>query len=465
MKSKTFCILPWIHLSTRPDGALRLCCTANASSVSKTTDTVHKGQVGVLKLDNGKPANLNTTNLNDAWNNSFMMSTRKTILEGNIPASCAKCFEEEKNGHRSKRNWETEKWIKEGINVDDLIQNTTKDGFYEGGLPYIDLRLGSKCNLRCVMCSPHDSSDWVDDWDAIYPQVENSELKQNMVWDARGLTNGASYDWFKNNTEFWDQLYDKIPTMKQLYFAGGEPLIIKEHYQLLERCIDMGYAKNIVLRYNSNGLKFPPKLFKLWSQFKKVRFHFSIDDIEDRNHYIRYPSKWDIITKNLHFLDNNSPDNTEVTIACAVQALNVMYIPDLVKWKLEQKFKKINTFPNGAGLVNWHFVYHPAHLNVRVLPQHLKDSIEHKYNEFYKWLESNWELSGAPSKEAFMNDAYGIKRMQGIIKFMQGDDWSRRLPQLREYLYLIDKRRNLQFASVFPELSSLVGNNILVQNI
>ncbi|MCJ8275436.1 MAG: hypothetical protein MJK18_01235 [Bdellovibrionales bacterium] len=36
--SPTFCILPWIHMSTRPNGHMRVCCTANASSAGATND-------------------------------------------------------------------------------------------------------------------------------------------------------------------------------------------------------------------------------------------------------------------------------------------------------------------------------------------------------------------------------------------------------------------------------------------
>ena len=79
MPSNTFCALPWIHLSTRPDGNMRVCCTANASSV-QDPDSTHKingGQVGVLKTDSGVPANLNNSTLQDAWNNDYMRNVRK----------------------------------------------------------------------------------------------------------------------------------------------------------------------------------------------------------------------------------------------------------------------------------------------------------------------------------------------------------------------------------------------------
>ena len=71
----------------------------------------------------------------------------------------------------------------------------------------------------------------------------------------------------------------------QLYFAGGEALIIDEHYELLEECIKRGHAKNIELRYNSNAVEWRDDLFDLWDEFKRVRFHYSIDALGEQNDY------------------------------------------------------------------------------------------------------------------------------------------------------------------------------------
>ena len=157
---------------------------------------------------------------------------------------------------------------------------------------YIDLRFGTKCNLKCVMCSPHDSSLWVKDWKKMHPQVQNETLKDSMQWEDKGSTNGSSYNWHKNNPVFWEQFYEQVPYMKQVYFAGGEPLIIEEHYEILEKIIASGKAGEIEIRYNSNGVEWRDDLFDLWKHFKLVRYHYSVDAVGDRNHYIRYPADW-----------------------------------------------------------------------------------------------------------------------------------------------------------------------------
>lgn len=463
LPSETFCALPWMHLSTRPDGAMRVCCTANASSAGKTNFKQHGGKVGELRTEDGKPANLNVAGLNESWNNSYMKSVRKQMLAGEKPPSCMKCFKEEDAGHLSKRQWETNYWL-DRFELEDIIGETKEDGEIPPKIRYIDLRLGSKCNLKCIMCSPHDSSMWVPDWKEYYPQIKNESLKYVAQWHGGGEDkHGASYNWYKNNPQFWEDLYGQIPNIYQLYFAGGESTIIEEHYILLEKVIEMGYAEQIELRYNSNGVELPQRMFDLWKKFRRVRFHYSIDSIGKMNDYIRYPSKWNHQVKQMHLLDNTD-NNVEVTIACAVQALNVFYLPDFIKWKLNQGFKKINMWPFGAGGINYHFVYHPPQLNVKILPKWFKDECHLKYTDFYGWWRKNWK-KGIPSwhknkvtYDEWCEANYGIKRLNGMISFMKSEDWSNRLPEFKEYITLMDKVRGTDFTKVFPEMKGLIIN-------
>lgn len=460
LPSDTFCLLPWVHLSTRPDGSMRVCCTANASSVGPTNDKEHGGQVGILKDEEGRPNNLNVSDFLSSWNSTYMKNVRKQMLNGEQPPSCLKCYKEEAAGHNSKRMWETHYWAQR-VDIDELVQNTEEDGSIPPQLSYIDLRFGTKCQLACVMCSPHDSSGWIKDWSAIHPKIENQTLKDTTQWRDKGSTNGSSYNWHKNNPVFWEQFYEQIPHMQQLYFAGGEALIIDEHYDILKEVIRQGRAKDMELRYNSNGVEWRDELFDLWKEFKLVRFHYSVDSIGEMNDYIRYPSKWKRTEEVFHILDKETSDNVEVTIACAVQALNVYYIPDFIKWKLEQGFKKINMWPFGAGGVNYHFVYHPPHLNVKVLPKWFKEECRKKYEEFYPWWESNWEkgipswYQGKISYEQWRDASYGVKRLEGMLQFMESEDWSNRLPEMEEFLRLCDQQRGLKFEDTFPEMKDI----------
>lgn len=179
------------------------------------------------------------------------------------------------------------------------------------------------------------------------------------------------------------------------------------------------------------------------------------------NDYIRYPSKWKRTEEVFHILDKETSNNVEITVACAVQALNIYYLPDFIKWKLTQNFNKINMWPFGAGGINYHFVYHPPHLNVKVLPEWFKTEVRKKYEEFYPWWEENWELGvpvwhkGKVTKEMFDAAPYGIKRLKGMLSFMESEDWSRRLPEMQEFLQRCDGQRGNNFAEVFPEMRDI----------
>jgi hypothetical protein len=192
--------------------------------------------------------------------------------------------------------------------------------------------------------------------------------------------------------------------------------------------------------------------------------HYSIDSIFDMNDYIRYPSEWDHTVKQLHRLDKETSNNVEITIACAVNALNIYYIPDFLKWKLQQDFHKINMWPFGAGGINYHFVYWPGHLNVKVLPDEFIDKCEEKYEEFIDWWKENWELGvpswhkGKVSYDKWEEASYGIKRLRGMISFARSEDWTQRLPQFREYLTKLDAIRGTDYRKTFPEMAYLMDD-------
>lgn len=429
-QSKTFCPLPWIHLATRPNGDVRVCCTANASGA---------GIVDIKDAGLVKDMNLKTHTIEEVWNSGFMRNVRLQMLAGETPNSCTKCFQEEDKGIKSKRNWETLVW-QDRLDIDSIVTQTQPDGSLPVNIPYFDLRLGNMCQLKCVMCSPHDSSSWIKEWKIQYPKYKTIELKQDQGWDP-----SFDYTWYQKGS-FLDTMKSQTHNIKELYFAGGEPLLIPEHYKILELMAETGAASNCVLRYNSNGVELPEKLFELWNHFKQVKFNFSIDAVGDRNDYIRYPSKWRDIVSNLQRLDD-TPDNIVVNIACAVQLLNIMNLPELVHWKSSMNFKKINLPPYGAGLIGTHLVYLPSYLNVRVLPMHLKIEIERRITYFCGRNQYGSE---------FVNNPYGRQRWMGLVQYMMAEDWSSKLPSTIEYLESCDQQRGTDFRKVFPELSTMV---------
>jgi MoaA/NifB/PqqE/SkfB family radical SAM enzyme len=444
--SKTFCILPWIHFATRPNGDMRLCCSANASGAGENHT------VGLVKNERGQPANFGRETPMSAWNNEYMKDVRLTMLEGKIPASCSKCIAEESKGVASKRIWETGSWMEDGIDVEELIKQTQEDGTVPEKLVYLDLRLGHTCNLKCVMCSPHDSSQWVSDHKKVYPLFQAKELKEQMQWDRKDFNN----KWHEN-PYFWKEMYAQIPNLKQVYFAGGEPLMIREHKWFLEEIIRQGYADKILIRYNTNGLLVDDEIIELWKKFKKVKVGFSIDAVGDRNYYIRYPSDWVTIERNLHKLDN-TPDNIQVSIATAIQILNVKHLADFAKWKITQNFKKVNLentvggIQAGGGIVNMHLLYIPTFLSIRLLPQSDKAEVRRSFGELANWLHDNYRQD----EDFWKLNPYGWKRWQAVLDFMDAEDHEDQLPAFKEYIQRMELLRGTDFKTTFPELAHLL---------
>lgn len=444
--SKTFCVLPWIHLATRPNGDMRLCCTANASGAGEDHE------VGLIKMDDGRTANFGKITPMQAWNSEYMKSVRTCMINGHIPASCKGCFDEEAQGVVSKRIWETATWEQdEGFDLAELIKQTKEDGTVPEKLSYLDLRLGHTCNIKCVMCSPHDSSKWISDWQKLYPKIETPEVKIQMQWDKKEFNNF----WYEKGL-FWDEIYAQIPNLRQVYFAGGEPLMIKEHKVFIEEIIRQGYQDKILLRYNSNGILVDNELIQLWSKFRKVKFAVSVDAAYERDNYIRYPTKFEDVERTLHLLDN-TPDNIHVSIATAIQIFNIKHLPNFIKWKLDQKFNKMNIglvggVEMGGGLVNMHLVHIPTFLNITILPKDDKKEVKERFEDFRWWLRKHYRHDN----EFWQRNPYGWKRWEAILTHMNSKDNSRMLPGFKEYVNKLDAIRGLDAAKVFPELGHLL---------
>jgi len=111
-------------------------------------------------------------------------------------------------------------------------------------------------------------------------------------------------------------------------------------------------------------------------------------------------------------------------------------------------------------MINWHLAYWPPQLNVKVLPKWAKQMVRAKFEEFFVWLEDNWEsctgLTPDITKDTVLTAGYGIKRLRGLLDFMDKEDWSERMPELREWIRLLDENRGLNFRDTFPEMAALI---------
>ena len=368
-QSDTFCILPWMHLATNASGKYRVCCNSTP------------GKNFILKPD-GNPYKIYKDNINDVWYSDTYQNIRKQFLNNERPEMCERCFREEDSGIKSARKGWNESWMFE-------YEKSTTPNIE---VKYIDIRLGNLCNLKCRMCNPYASNQWVKDWELIEQWKDPSE-KIRL----------AKMDW-PNNPATWSNLEPILNTIEMIYLTGGEPTLAIEQYKLFDICIERNIAKNITLKYNSNLTNIPPKMTEYWKHFKEIKMNASIDGIEKINDYIRYPSNWKNIERQLKTFINM---DVKLQIHTTVQMHNIMHLPELFdyfdQYELEPYLNILN---------------HPDYLNVRVLPSEQKEKAKELLQP-YKHKE----------------------KVEGLITYMMDEDWSHLYDKFLEKTKILDDNR------------------------
>ena len=413
--SETFCVLPWIHMATYTDGSALLCCVAQ----------------------NSNELNLNNQTVSEIWNSEHFKDARRKMLAGEKVSACQHCYAEENAGVRSHRNNENNLWrTKLGDEyIDELVKKTESDGYLNADAITFDFRLGNTCNLQCVMCRPQDSSKWVKDANKL---AETLETDAKWDWKHKAQIDVSKFEWYKRD-KLWKDFEHMFPYIRHIIFAGGEPLLIKEHYNLLKKIVESGHAEHIELRYHTNGTIIPEGMIELWEEFKFVEVMASIDAWGEHNEYVRRPSKWQDIEKNLKVLDQVS-DKIDTKILATIHALNIYNTPDFATKLLEMDFKKIGMLHH-EGLFHPGTTHWPRYLCTQVLPYDIKQKIEDY------WL----------SFEDLQHNKQWREQITNQIDFMWSEDHTDLYPQMIDYIKHIDKLHGTNFNNTFPEYARLLN--------
>ena len=73
-------------------------------------------------------------------------------------------------------------------------------------------------------------------------------------------------------------------------------------------------------------------------------------------------------------------------------------------------------------------------------------SLYHHKNNIEKFIDSQ------KFNTEWNQHAMGKQRFKGIVDYMMSEDWSNKLPQLQDYLKVLDQRRGTDFRTTFIEL-------------
>ena len=222
-----------------------------------------------------------------------------------------------------------------------------------------------------------------------------------------------------NKPKTWENLIAVADTIEEVYLTGGEPTLALAQYKLFDYLIERGLNENIILKYNTNLTNIPQRMIEYWDRFKTVKLNCSIDAYGDLNRYIRYPTNWKLVDKNLkRFLDMKS---VRVQIHTTVQINNILHLNTWFDWvKQFDKFVYLN------------ILNHPEYLNIRVLPPELKQLATER-------LEN-----------------YSIEKLDSTIDYMWAEDWSNRWQEYVRYTHTLDKSRKENILNVVPEFKDYI---------
>lgn len=339
--NNSFCVLPWIHLATHPIGTVTPCCITDMTNGISTAAKEH---------DPSQHLFLSKDSLDSITNSSRFKTLRKQMMNGEKPDICQKCYKYEEGNVHSKRMEANSVFAKY---IDQCLPNTNPDGSLKKvNYNYIELRLGTVCNLKCTTCNPFSSNRWHQDLHGL----EGTEFEKDY------FRNDIKTEWYRDY-KFYDELYQKSIDIQEIWINGGEPTLIKEHGYFLEKFIHSGKSKNIDLHYSLNCTQMPDHFIEIWKQFRKVRIHLSIDDLTERNHYIRYPSDWDVIMESFYKI-LKFKDVFNLEVCQTVSALNVFNIDNFKKFTLDHDL-----------IISHNYVHYPNHLQVNLIPEEMKNEI------------------------------------------------------------------------------------------
>ena len=187
----TFCPLPWNSINLRNNGDLRVCCNTNSYSPNR----------GIMRREDGIPYNAGRDDLNDARNAEIIKEIRSFMMKGEWHPECERCRQEEINGIRSRREYESRDW---DLSLEDVIDKTEEDGTInplDFDIEFFDIRYGNFCNLKCRMCGPTDSHSWYDDFVKLHGTTEYKDTHDliKLTKNEKGRWSTEQYDWFKNS--------------------------------------------------------------------------------------------------------------------------------------------------------------------------------------------------------------------------------------------------------------------------
>ena len=445
---ESFCPEAWNQIEIDAQGDYKICCLANFDK-----------DFGMALDKDGNVMNVKTHSIEEAMNSETHKQHRKEMSQNIKPQRCRNCFDSEESTRNlkgfgkykdkfahlgiSKRQRvlrKTTRDVPEYTKVENAHLVTKADGTLDTSkskVVNLDMRFGNLCNQKCIMCSPQHSNQWYEDWVAIGYGAPQYNRNHGVYRKGKAKEFSFYYDehdkikmegmepWWEGN-DWWDRFDSMAPNLRYIYFTGGEPLIVPQMQQCLDRLIKGNFAKNIQLRYDTNLSVINQKVIDKWKHFKEVFLCISVDDTGERYNTIRYPGNFNRIENNIVTLKNNG--------------MLIEYVSTCIGIASPYAVQRIYEFGKKYDIeTNFRFLEGPNWLDIRNYPRKAKEEIIENlknYSDDQKY--TRWAVAEIKLLEKYI-DHCNEKHLHEFIRVMD----------------VLDKQRSTNWRKAMPDVVNL----------
>jgi sulfatase maturation enzyme AslB (radical SAM superfamily) len=314
MDINTFCVVPFLGGCIRPNGQISVCCQ---SRDPKTADHKH---------------------IVEWFTSAEMDQLRKDLYDGNKHPWCQRCWTSQDLGQQSLRQIYNKALFDQ--EVKHLVKDSAGNGFkVDGGIHFLDLKLGNLCNLKCMMCSPESSSKIQSEW------------KQHREWfPLVEKTINIDFTW-PEKQNFRDLILPHVANMKYVKFTGGEPMLNPYIDDILKTLPD-----DCLVHITTNLTVLDDRKITQLKRFKNLWISASVDAVERLYEIIRYPGKWKVIEQNVAQILDRLP-NANFSFSIALSALAMLRIDET-----------INHLKNLTPVIGLIIVDAPSYMTLNTIP-------------------------------------------------------------------------------------------------
>ena len=398
--NRTFCMAPWTHTYLSPQTERRLCCASRepAQSFKQYIDTGNDAK------------EYRPLTLEEHWNSEHMRSVRKRMLAGEELPECEVCTHKLLNTDVYRSYWNRLFADK----IDEAYDTTDDTGATTMKTISFDYRFNNLCNFKCRMCGDMLSSSWEAE-----SRKNNSWNKDSQPWMASPLRDQIKHF---QDTQVVKEFMTAVETkqIKEIYWCGGEPLMWDIHWQAMQRIIELGHAKEVYVRYNTNLSRTSYKgvrLFDLLPQFQDWQICASLDGTGEIGEYIRDGLNFNHWLEN--FMEGLSVAKTtrEMRLDFTITMPGLLDIKEMFELSrrldVEILTKVMFTFSNDE-------IFSPL-----ALPKELLHSI---INEALEYIEPR----ASRKQKALIDVLKNLKKRETFVPSKQGKERQQRIDALRK---------------------------------